>query len=171
MKIFKNTALFPTVFISCLLIASCYTERKATKQVANAQAVYPAVVSSACARFYPPQNSTETKTEYVKGDTVRETKTETIYDTLTKTYYTTTTVNNYIHDTAFITRNTVTVNTAAVDSMGRYVEAVKEDSSKLRARIESLKSYLRIAIWAAGVLLAYTIARLILKAYTRITLP
>lgn len=52
-----------------LFFSSCYTERKATLQVAKAQALQPDVVAKACASLFPVKTKTLIEKEYIKGKT------------------------------------------------------------------------------------------------------
>jgi hypothetical protein len=159
------------VVFALFTITGCYTERTATRQVVKAQAVYPAVVAGFCAKLYPPTNSTDTKTEYIKGDTVRTVDTTVVFDTLTNTVYKYINRYYYIHDTAFITKKEVQVNTAAVEALQYKVDDLKDTINSKNVTIGNLWLAIKILGWVGGILLLYTIARWILKAYTRITLP
>lgn len=53
-----------------LLLSGCYTQRKAERQVIKAQAHYPQVVAAGCGNWYPPKETTITRTEYKPGVTV-----------------------------------------------------------------------------------------------------
>jgi hypothetical protein len=60
-----------SIYLCALLVLSgCYSQRKAEKQVLKAQAHYPQVVGSDCGNWYPPKETTVTKTEYKPGATV-----------------------------------------------------------------------------------------------------
>ena len=60
-----------------LLLCGCYTVKKANRQVLKAQAHFPELVAANCGNWYPPKETTVTKTEYKPGvpvysrDTVR----------------------------------------------------------------------------------------------------
>lgn len=70
----RRTIIAAVAFIT---LSGCYTERKANRQVLKAQAHYPDIVAADCGDWYPPKESTVTKTEYRPGvpvyfrDTVR----------------------------------------------------------------------------------------------------
>lgn len=64
------------LLIIMLLLSSCYTPKKAEKQVIKAQISYPAVVANHCATIYPPKIDTFIRTEIKQGATVTE------YDTI-----------------------------------------------------------------------------------------
>lgn len=68
----KQTILF---ILCALTLSACYTERKATKQVGKAAAVYPGVLSRICALTFPVKSSSTTLKEYVQGETVYDTDT------------------------------------------------------------------------------------------------
>lgn len=53
-----------------LLLPGCYSQRKAERQVLKAQAHYPEVVANDCGNWYPPKETSVTKTEYKPGVTV-----------------------------------------------------------------------------------------------------
>lgn len=50
-----------------LLVSSCYTPRKAERQVIKAKAHYPEMIAGACADWYPSLDSTGTSTEIKPG--------------------------------------------------------------------------------------------------------
>lgn len=58
-----------------LLLSGCYSQRKAERQILRAQVHYPEVVANDCANWYPPKETSVTKTEYKPGLTVYHTDT------------------------------------------------------------------------------------------------
>ncbi len=55
------------LLIAAILLSGCYTTKKATKQVAKAQAIHPEVVASACISYYPTKDSIVERTVYLPG--------------------------------------------------------------------------------------------------------
>lgn len=54
--------------LAIALLASCYTERKASRQVVKAQADYPGLVGGLCSDFYPPIESIKEKIVHLPGE-------------------------------------------------------------------------------------------------------
>lgn len=85
--------------------ASCYTQRKAQRQVVKAQTHYPSMVASDCSLWYPIKSSTNTITRVVQGkwkiDTVTcvEQKLDTMFITKHITHYKTDTISVKVTDT------------------------------------------------------------------------
>lgn len=85
--------------------ASCYTQRKAQKQVVKAQTHYPAMVASDCSLWYPVKSSTNTITRVVQGkwkiDTITcvEQKLDTMFVIKNITHYKTDTISVKVTDT------------------------------------------------------------------------
>jgi hypothetical protein len=49
------------------MVASCYTAKKATKEVVKAQTIFPKVVRNACANYYPGTDSVSREIIYSPG--------------------------------------------------------------------------------------------------------
>lgn len=120
--------------IPLLLLTSCYTQHKATVQVAKADAVYPEVTAKLCADKFKPDTSfrVEIRTE---TDTVFDTQTEiqmfndTVYLTCTRT------VTNTVYRDSI---RTIVDNASAKlleaqrdNWQGKYVQA-NDEADKLR---------------------------------------
>lgn len=64
------------IILSMLLLASCYTQKKAEKQVTKAHINHPLVVAKFCGDVFPPKTITKIEKEYIQG------KDSLIYDTI-----------------------------------------------------------------------------------------
>jgi len=62
----KKILLIPIL----LILSSCYTANKATKQVVKAQAYYPELVAGLFADWYPPLEFTRDSFIYIPGSTI-----------------------------------------------------------------------------------------------------
>ena len=60
--------LLAAIFV-VMCLSSCYSAKKATKQVISAQTSYPNVVRNACALYYPSKDSLVREISYLKGKT------------------------------------------------------------------------------------------------------
>lgn len=58
------------VFAVLILLASCLTERKATRQLDRINSLQPSSLASKCASTFPIKESTSTSTVYLPGETV-----------------------------------------------------------------------------------------------------
>lgn len=162
------------VVLATIGMSACSPTRNAQTaetHVLKTQVKYPDILARYCARSYPPQVTTNTTTEYVHGDSLVFNDTLTIYDTLTRTLNKTITRTVKQIDTVYRLRTTQVTSTAAIDSMQRYVRAKENEITTSLAAVAKQKQIKIILCWAAGILFCYTVARWLLKAYTRITLP
>lgn len=72
-----------------ILLSSCYTDKKATKQVVKAHAIKPKITANLCNSFYPIKDSIIKETNFIQGktDTVTFLSFDTIHDTLNGVVY------------------------------------------------------------------------------------
>jgi hypothetical protein len=69
----KNILRLLVVLHCAVLFASCYTPRKAQRQILRAQTVHPEIMAANCASFYPIRRFDSTITRYVQGQPVHDT--------------------------------------------------------------------------------------------------
>lgn len=69
----KNTIL---LFLTCLFLTSCYTQKKAIKEIIKADITFPNTTASFCAGRFPLQEKITEKITYKKG------KDSIVYDTI-----------------------------------------------------------------------------------------
>ena len=116
--------LAPTLLI---LLSSCYSHKKALRQVIKADVSYPDVVSGYCGSKFPPKVSTNTITKTIQGKD--NTDTFTVYDTLIdlQTKY----INHYRVDTVIVHQTDTVVNSAEVEHWkAMYANKTKELSEE-----------------------------------------
>lgn len=72
-----------------ILLSSCYTDKKATKQVVKAHAFKPEITANLCNSFYPVKDSIIRETNFIQGktDTVTFLSVDTIHDTTNGVVY------------------------------------------------------------------------------------
>ena len=61
-----------------LMFSSCYTPKKALKQVVKAYINYPELMPDFCAKTFPTKDSTIVETKFIKGKEIIKTETITI---------------------------------------------------------------------------------------------
>ena len=127
--------LIPIIFI---LISSCYSHKRALKNVIKADVTYPDVVSGYCGAKFPPKVSTSTITKTIQGKD--KTDTFTVYDTLIdlQTKY----INHYRIDSIIVQQVDTFVNNAEVkhwqamyDGKVKELIAEKESSDKKSGKL------------------------------------
>lgn len=57
------------LIILLVILSGCYTEKRASIQLAKAQGTYPHVVAAKCSDYYPTKDSIIRETEFIKGET------------------------------------------------------------------------------------------------------
>lgn len=100
-----------------LILSSCYTDRKATKQVIKAHAIKPSITANLCSSFYPVKDSIIKETKFIEGK--KDTVTNLVTDTL---------INN---DTVKII-NTVYRYINRTDTVNKTHIQYRESTSKLK---------------------------------------
>lgn len=76
-----------TPLILLLIIASCNTNRKATRLIHRADRVNTIAVAKHCADKYPSISSVKDSIVYIQGDVITDTVQQFVYDTITDTKY------------------------------------------------------------------------------------
>lgn len=135
-KIFSILGVI-TFFFLASLSTSCYTQRKAERQVIKADVTYPSLVSGYCGKKYAPKTSTgNTEIQYLEGETITDTLilTDTIENTITVVK---TLVKNRV-DTFYSKRVDTVENTARISELQALNEGLKEKLNK--AEIKAGKS-------------------------------
>lgn len=137
--------------------ASCYTQRKAQRQVVKAQTHYPSMVASDCSLWYPIKSSTNTITRVVQGkwkiDTVTcvEQKLDTMFVIKNITHYKTDTISVKVTDTVEST-SALFAATAENDGLKTELNKFKSDNSKL---LGEKNIYRNICLGILAIILAY----------------
>ena len=150
--------------LACLILASCYTPRKAKISLGKAVTTYPEVGQEYCAITYPP------KTNYIKGDTI--TKVDTFYSEGSTMYDTIRSIKNdtiriiktiqlpgtkiiersIVHDTAYI-ENTAALELARGDARRAVALATDKTAEADKWRKIARKRFWIIAGMGAGLAL------------------
>lgn len=153
------------------LASGCYSTKKAQFQVGKAQVLRPAVVAKICADLYPPRVFDSTRIEYRQGETIyRHDTVSTTIDCPPNSTGTTRTVRIPCPpcpvqvDTLYTTKYSQVENTARVSQL--TTELQKERDARIKA--ESGRGMWRII---ALIFIVYTIVRLVLRMWFRISLP
>lgn len=127
-----------TFFFLASLSTSCYTQRKAERQVIKADVTYPALVSGYCGKKYAPKTSTgNTEIQYLEGETITDTivLTDTIENTIKVVK---TLVKNRV-DTLYSKRVDTVENTARISELQAIENAMSVDLSESNVKIALLK--------------------------------
>lgn len=142
------------IIIPILLLSSCYTAKKANKQIAQAQAQYPEVVRGACVNYYPSKDSISELTKYIQGrtDTIIEMVENVVIDSVqvhdtikgeikivTKERIVKVPVIKYLRKTDTLTKTKIISyeNTAVIDQLNDKIDSISEVviTSKERLKI------------------------------------
>lgn len=137
-KIFSILGVI-TFFFLASLSTSCYTQRKAERQVIKADVTYPSLVSGYCGKKYAPKTSTgNTEIQYLEGETITDTLilTDTIENTITVVK---TLVKNRV-DTFYSTRVDTVENTARISELQAIENTMSVDLSESNVKIAELKA-------------------------------
>lgn len=100
-----------------MILSSCYTDRKATKQVVKAHAIKPKITANLCNSFYPVKDSIVKESIFIEGK----------HDTIT----------NLVTDTLINKDTTIIINNVykyinRTDTLFKTHIQYKESTSKLR---------------------------------------
>jgi hypothetical protein len=145
------------VLMAMAASASCYTQRKAQKQVVKAQTHYPSLVANDCLLWYPIKSSTNTITKIVQGETQTDTitcieqKLDTLLITKHITHFRTDTIAIKVTDTVEST-SALFAATAENDILKSELSKQKEKEGKI---IGEKNIYRNICLWILIALLVY----------------
>lgn len=133
-----------TLFFGCGF-SSCYTPKKAEKQVLKAAAVHPEVVSRIAARLYPPKDSTVFR-DIINFDTLympEYTISDTVYshDTVVITHRVE--IPKTVVKTLTQTKEVYRENTARVENMAHQIDGLTKGISMLEVEVGVLKDKLK----------------------------
>lgn len=149
-------AAFLIALFFTLVLASCNSERRATRLIHKSVRVNPIALSKECADRFPPIDSVNERTVFIPGktthDTVVETELEIIKDTVYVNKLRTVTVTK--HDTVKSLKYVQTENKAALNTCNALAakETVRADNAENRLktwRIIGISAIVLIAIWLA----------------------
>lgn len=122
-----------------ILLSSCYSQKKAVRQVIKADTHYPAVLDGYCGQTRPPLDSTDVRVIYKEGktivDTVTDTRLEIINDTVYKTEYKT--VFKVRRDTIYKNTHRTEVNTGRINELERDNAALTATNISLSIKAEN----------------------------------
>jgi hypothetical protein len=168
--------------VCAILLAGCYSEKKAVRQVGKAQAYYPSVTADFCARTHPIAEFIRDSFIYLQGEP------ELIIDTMTKsdtvehyvTRYITKTVK--VTDTVYKSRENAKESTAKLEAQRLAfdkkiaeahdkAEKMYEAFDKLQSKYDKRVARDNIIITGLSILAAYTILRWVFKAIFKFNLP
>lgn len=138
-------------FFLASLSTSCYTQRKAQKEIIKADVTYPTVVSGYCGKKYPPKTSKGVPiTTIIQGETVTDTLivTDTVTNVITK-YLT-----KYRTDTFRVNTTDTVENTAKISELQAIVDEMSVELSEANVKIAVLKQGKSNWMWIAISLMA-----------------
>lgn len=125
--------------IFLIVFTSCYTQKKAVKDVIKADANYPEVLDGYCGQTRPPLDSTDVRVIYKEGktivDTVTDTRLEIINDTMYKTQYKT--VFKVRRDTIYKNTHRTEVNTGRINELESDNAALTATNISLSIKAEN----------------------------------
>lgn len=136
--------------MAALILGSCYTKKKAARQVTRAQAEYPETVASRCGDWYPPKTETVTNTRYVPGKTkiVRDTLKVDCSEVGNQIVYVPYETGAERVDTVYKEINNTVENTAKIE--GLTLKLAKETETRIKAESERDQAQLT-RNWLAGI--------------------
>lgn len=150
--------------ILLLVLASCSTERRVTKQVGKIHVTHPQVLSRYCATEFPviARVETDTMTDTVFAEPV-------VYSIDCDTMQGVVKVKcPPCKEVVRTVTNTVTkTNTAAIDSMQRYVKVVEAKYERAQAKVESRRWW----IWGACITWGLLLLALVVYVIGKIKIP
>lgn len=169
----KNIITYTAITLSfSMMLLGCYTERRATKQLAKIQVHHPIVVARICSRNYPPIERIKDSIVYKQGepyeelvyvdadcDSILKSSDKTIIKCI-KVPCPTTIIQT---DTLLVYKEKQVVNRAKVATLEHELAELKETNIKTKEQYHIL---LRVAI----ILCTYTIIRWVLRIWN-IKLP
>ena len=145
------------VLMAMAASASCYTQRKAQRQVVKAQTHYPSLVANDCSLWYPIKSSTNTITKIVQGETHIDTITcvEQKLDTLLITKH----ITHFRTDTIAIKVTDTVESTSAIFAASVENDNLKIELNKYKAANSKLLGekniYRNICLGILIIILAY----------------
>lgn len=151
------------IYISIIIIffISCYSVRKAQKQVIKAHLTFPIVTSNFCAETYTIKEKTVEKTKFIKGETIVKTDTITVdCDSIVADKKTNNKVivkyrNVYKTDTIVKEKTIVKENTAKIKNLQLQIKA-KDKTINKKNKLISIMKYLLIVAGIAFFILFKT---------------
>lgn len=144
-----------------MMVAGCYTQQRARKQIIKAEAHYPELLSGLCGDLYPPIEWVNDSFIYLPGIPIINI--DTAYDTVHNIVFKY--INRYItrRDTLYKTRNVQVVNRAAQT-------ALQHEKERLSVTLAGKKKEVQILYWVAVALGIYTLLRWVVR-YWNLRLP
>lgn len=144
------------LLLALILLSSCYTANKATRQVWKAQGLHPQVVAKACSSLYAAPDSVFANEVLLKGDTIIIADTFLQTDTISNTIYKY--VNSTAHTTDTLLRNKyVQVHNKAIEQVLRT--ELNDAGNKLAAEARALKLWRLTAIICIAIIAVYIAIR------------
>jgi hypothetical protein len=143
------------ILLLSLILAGCYTAKKATKQIAKAQAIHPEVVAGACISYYPTKDSIVERKIYLPGKVVTlPGKTITINcDSIVAA------AKSTPSNSTLVSSKSVSVpcppSTHQVDTFYAFKEKYQESSAKLKV-VEAMNSVLAAKVVVAQAQFAHS---------------
>ena len=144
------------VLLLPLLLASCYTANKATRQVWKAQGFYPQVVAKACGSLYTTPDSVFANEVLLKGDTIIVSDTFLQTDTVSHTLYKH--IYHTLHTTDTLVRNKFVQ--ARNKALEQALQAeLTNMSNKLAGETRAMKLWRLAALICIGIIAIYIAIR------------
>lgn len=132
------------VLVCAMLLTSCLTERRATTQVAKISIAQPQVLSRYCARAFPIMIETHTDTTtLIDTVTLPPVYVEVDCDSNKGKVKAPCPPGQVVYRDKVIRTLDIRTNTAAVDSMQRYVQELRDKNARLQEKIDKR----RVWIW------------------------
>lgn len=155
------------LLLLAVLLAGCYSAKRAAFQVNKAQGNYPEVVAEKCTTFYPTKDSVSIIEKVIKGKT--DTLTQDVFVNCDSPEYRNRIVKvevpKYIkhNDTIQVVKTKVVESTAKIKSMQSKLDVLAKDSVILNHKLNKRNNVLKWLIGILGLGLILLVAKLKFK--------